>query len=254
MFSRLRHQIRNRLARLDCPGWLLPSSCALCGLEGVASVCAACHAQYFGGGNLRCACCALALADDGAARAGTKPSCGDCLVHPPAFDATLVATDYSAPADQMVLNLKFGARLALAPAIARLLAEAIRLDPHWIPPQVLTAVPLGGERLAQRGFNQALEVARPLSRTLDLPLDAMLAVRQRETGAQSLLQHGTRHDNMRGAFTVPAIALERVRGKHIGVIDDVITSGATLGELAATLKRFGATRVTNIVFARTRLH
>ncbi|WP_286758400.1 phosphoribosyltransferase family protein, partial [Ralstonia sp. RL] len=177
--------------------------------------------------------------------------CGDCLRQAPAFDATIVAADYAPPVDQLVLALKFGNRLELAPLMARMLRDAALRAQKLPLPSLLTAVPLGSGRLAERGFNQALEIAKPLSRALGVALAARLTERQRETAAQALLHPDERMRNMRRAFIVSSHALERVRGAHVGVVDDVMTTGATLNELAATLKRFGAARVTNFVFART---
>ena len=121
-------------------------------------------------------------------------------------------------------------------------------------PTLLTAVPLGPQRLAQRGFNQALEIARPLSAMLGIELAPQLALRLRETRPQTLLPPAQRQQNIRHAFMVDGSALARIAGRHVGVVDDVITTGGTLGELAATLKRYGAARVTNFVFARTPPH
>jgi predicted amidophosphoribosyltransferase len=115
-------------------------------------------------------------------------------------------------------------------------------------------VPLGPERLAGRGFNQALEIARPLARSLGIPLHARLAIRATDTPAQSSVTPDQRQSNILGAFSVAPEAIELVRGQHIGLVDDVMTSGHTLDELAATLKRFGAARVSNFVFARTPPH
>jgi ComF family protein len=179
--------------------------------------------------------------------------CGACLDEPPAFDATIAAVDYSAPLDQLVIALKFGGRLAMAPLFARLVRDALLHTPEAPLPDVLIPVPLGGERLRQRGFNQALEIARPLSWALGIELQPRLALRLRETDAQSTLHPEQRRKNMRGAFSVSPAFVDRIGGRHIGVIDDVMTTGETLNEFAATLKRFGAARVTNFVFARTLL-
>lgn len=180
----------------------------------------------------------------------SSATCGDCLKQPPAFDATIVAADYAAPVDQLVLALKFGNQLALAPLLGELLLQALALRPELEHPQFLTAVPLGPQRLSERGFNQALEIARPISRALKVKLMPALLVRQRDTRAQSMLPPDERHTNIRNAFIVPAGAADVVRGAHIGVVDDVITTGETLNEVARTLKRFGARRVTNLAFAR----
>lgn len=179
-------------------------------------------------------------------------TCGKCLKREPAFDATVVAADYAPPVDQMVLALKFGARLELAPLFARLLADAVlEQRGHVRMPDLLIPVPLGPRRLAERGFNQALEMARPLSRALGVALEPRLAVRVRETGEQARLHPDERRRNVRGAFTLGPRMAERIRGRHVGVVDDVITTGETLDTLASMLKRFGAAGVTNLVFART---
>lgn len=249
MPSRLPHWIQ--LLRTRIPA-LLPGSCALCGIDSAEALCSGCHQQYFSRRKDRCRQCATPAAATGASSA----LCGACLKRPPAFDATLVATDYAAPMDQLVLALKFGSRLALAPLFARLLCDALlAAQMKSIPlPTLLAAVPLSPQRLAERGFNQALEIAKPLSRTLGIALDPHALRRVRNTQAQAMLHPDERRKNIRNAFTVSHQAIERIHGQHVGIIDDVITTGETLGELAATLKRFGATRVTNLVFARTLPH
>lgn len=242
MLSRLRHWSQHALSRLPA---VLPCSCALCGGHGDEALCDECHAQFFSQQPHRCARCALPLPESSAS------VCGACLKQPPAFDATIVAADYAAPVDQLVLALKFGGRLELAPLLARMLKNATPQMRADALPALLTAVPLGPQRLAERGFNQALEIARPLARMLGSRIDAQLAVRAHDTHPQSLLHPDERHKNIRNAFLVTGDAIDRVRGMHVGVVDDVMTTGETLNELAATLKRFGAARVTNFVLART---
>jgi len=178
--------------------------------------------------------------------------CGSCLAHPPAYDATVAAVDYAIPLDQLVLQLKFGARLALAPWCARQIRDAVLARPGLPLPDLLCPVPLGPGRLAERGFNQALEIARPLAALLGVACHAALAQRTTETPAQSGVAPDARARNVRGAFAIAAPDL--VAGRHVGLVDDVMTSGHTLGELAAACKRFGAARVTNFVFARTPPH
>jgi len=180
--------------------------------------------------------------------------CGACLDQPPAFDATFAAVDYEAPVDQLVVSLKFGSRLALAPMFARLMRDSLLLAaPQPLLPGVLLPVPLGAARMSQRGFNQALEIARPLSRTLGVKLAPRLAMRLHDTSAQSSLHPEQRRKNVRNAFMISPEFVDRLHGQHVGVVDDVMTTGETLNELATTLKRFGAARVTNFVFARTLL-
>jgi ComF family protein len=252
---------------------LLPGACALCGGDSDDALCPGCAAQFFGpaAAIARCQICANPLGGHAlparhpadaerpsppttrpAGAAGVALLCGVCQAHLPAFDRTLVAADYAMPVDQLVLQLKFGHRLALAPLCARLLRDSVLSQPDFTLPVLLCPVPLGPRRLAERGYNQALEIARPLASSLGIALHAQLAVRLRETAAQSSVAPDRRQQNIAGAFAVPDAAL--VAGRHIGVVDDVMTSGRTLNELAATLKRHGAARVSNLVFARTPPH
>ncbi|MFN3788590.1 double zinc ribbon domain-containing protein [Massilia sp.] len=229
---------------------LLPSSCVLCGGLGREAVCPACTAAHARDVHTRCPCCANPVASgDGARR------CGACLADPPAFDATVAACDYAAPVDRLVLQLKFAGRLALASWMAGRLRGAVLArgpDLHALP-ELLCPVPLGPRRLAERGYNQALELARPLSASLGIALAPRLLERQLETAAQSGVAPGERRRNVRGAFAL-ADGRPSLEGMHVGVVDDVMTSGHTLDELAGVLKRAGAARVTNLVFARTPPH
>jgi ComF family protein len=168
--------------------------------------------------------------------------CGAFLAHPPEYDGTVSAWAYDFPADRLVHALKFRGRLQLAPWFARELASRLERIPDLIVP-----VPLHRSRLAQRGFNQAWEIARRLSALTGAPVLQSGVERTRPTASQALLPPGERRRNMRGAFEC-RIAL---RADSVVVVDDVMTTGATLDELARTLKRAGAAQVTNLVVART---
>lgn len=231
-------------------GMLLPCSCALCGDTAQSVVCTPCRERYAAPGGSRCPCCANPLGAQ--EQAGQR--CARCLAEPPSFDATLAAVDYAAPLDALVLGLKFGARLPLAPWFAQQMLDAVLARPGWPLPELLCPVPLGRQRLVERGFNQALEIARPLALSLGVPLRPRLVQRSIETLAQSGVAPSERADNIRGAFALADEAPDLVEGRHVGVVDDVMTSGHTLNELAATLKRAGAARVSNLVFARTPPH
>ncbi len=226
---------------------LLPAQCALCGGACAQVLCTPCREQYLGQLRPRCRRCANPLDD-------VSVLCGRCLRHPPAYNATITAADYAAPVDQLLLQLKFGARLALAPLFAQLLAEAVQRQADWQAPQWLCPVPLGPARLAERGFNQALEIARPLARQLAIPLLPRLAIRVRETRAQSGVAPRERKANLARAFVVAPEYAARVDGGHVGVVDDVMSSGHTVDALAAAFKRHGAARVTILVMARTPPH
>ncbi len=184
---------------------------------------------------------------------GDANRCGACLDSAPAYDASIAAVDYGAPFDQLVTALKFGGNLALASLFAHLMRDALLHVPQTPLPDLLLPVPLGDGRLVRRGFNQALEIARPLSRALGIRLETRAVVRLRETDAQSSLHPEQRRKNIRGAFSVAPAFVGKFDGLHLGLIDDVMTTGETLNELAATLKRFGAAQVSNFVFARTLL-
>lgn len=227
----------------------LPSSCALCRQTGDALLCVDCRQQYFKKELSRCRQCAIPLAKHDA-----HFICGECLSSPPGFDGTVVASDYSAPADQLVLALKFGHRLALSALFAELLRDAALRATEQHLPEILCAVPLGQQRLRERGFNQSLEIAKLLALQLGIRLDPELMRRTRETAQQSGLHPDERQKNVRNAFTPNQHAIELIKGKHIGVVDDVMTTGTTLHEIATVLKRFGASKVTNYVFARTPHH
>lgn len=228
---------------------VLPCPCLLCGTRGPDPLCAFCVHQYFAATPFRCRRCALPVAPD-------LPLCGQCLSNPPAFHGTITACDYAPPVDQLVLSLKFGQQLPVAPVLAQRLALSLRQSawPMADLPDLLTPVPLGAARLVQRGFNQALEIARPLARELCRPLDPALLRRRHDTVAQTLLAPDQRLANVRHAFTLNPALADKITGRHVGVVDDVMTTGATLQCVAQCLIRHGAARVTNLVFARTPPH
>jgi ComF family protein len=177
--------------------------------------------------------------------------CGTCLRHRPQFDMTVAVWRYAYPADRLVQALKFHGRLALAPFFAEVLACLVER------PDVVIPMPLHPARLTERGFNQAAEIARHLTGKLGAgkagagKLETRLALqgasRIRRTLPQADLPFDERSRNVRGAF---ACALD-LAGARVAVVDDVMTTGATLGELAKVLKRAGAARVENWVVART---
>lgn len=230
--------------------YLLPDYCALCKLQSKARICDACQEDYMQDSTHRCQQCALPLPTRHDKR------CGNCLKDPPAFDTSVVAIHYEAPVDSLVLGLKFGAKLNYAEIIAQQLANAIlrQWEPQLALPFLLCPVPLSRERLISRGFNQALEIGRPLSHQLGIPLQSDLLWRTKETLQQSSLHPDARYKNIQGAFAINPVWQSRIIGQHIAIIDDVMTTGTTLNEIAKTLKRHGAARVSNFVFARTNRH
>lgn len=220
---------------------LLASSCALCGQHHSGLVCQVCRNRHLSNSRARCRRCAIVLS-------GATTCCSRCVANPPSFDASFAATDYAAPTDILVQALKFRAHLPLAAAFADLLMTTVPRE-AIAGASVMMAVPLSAERIAGRGFNQAHEIAKPMARAWRLTLSTELCIRVRDTEPQSSLPLAQRRGNMRGAFTL--MRRDRFVGQHVVLVDDVMTTGETLEALADTLKRNGAARVTNLVFART---
>ncbi len=226
----------------------LPNLCALCGNLSQTTLCAGCDEAYWNESRLRCTVCAVPLpASRWTAR--TRYRCVDCMAEPPPFDASFALADYRAPLDTLAIGLKFRARLMLARDFAQRLA---RLTQDASPdeasqPDVIAPVPLASRRLAARGYNQAWQIAKPLARALGVRGDATLLERSLDTAPQSQLDLEARRQNVGRAFRVA----HAVRGLHVGIVDDVMTSGATLEAIAHTLKAAGARRVTNFVALRT---
>lgn len=218
---------------------LLPRSCLLCGDTAQSALCAGCAADLLRLASPVCSICAAPLVTP-------APRCADCLRDPPAYDATHAALRYAFPLDRLVQHLKFGGRHAFHRlASADFFAACLLAGPHP-DGDIIVPVPLSRVRLRERGFNQALEIARPLARALDLPLDTHALVRARDTPPQSRLPWRVRHRNVRHAFA----CTEDFAGKTVIVVDDVMTTGATLDAVARTLKANGAVRVVNWVVAR----
>jgi ComF family protein len=157
--------------------------------------------------------------------------------------------DYVPPVDGLVVALKFGHRLELATLFGTLLAE--RLAPLARADTLLLPVPLAFERQAERGFNQAHEIARVAQRRLRCTLRDDILLRTRHCAPQEALKAEARRRNVRKAFAVRATSQAEVAGRAVIVLDDVMTSGATLDEVARVLKQAGAVRVTNAIVART---
>jgi len=221
--------------------WLLPLRCLLCGGAGAHGVdlCADCGIELPRNQSC-CARCALPLATPAAL-------CGECQRRPPTWDAAWAPFRYGWPLDRLESRFKFGADLAAG----RVLSGMWRREtcPMALPQQILT-VPLHRSRLRQRGYNQVLELARPLARELRLPLCVDALQRVRCTEAQTELDAVGRRRNVRGAF---ALREGAALAPHVAVIDDVMTTGATLAECARVLKRAGVQRVDVWALARAPL-
>lgn len=224
-----------KAAAQDAASTLLPRECFLCAAPaGETLLCAACASGLPRLGSERCPVCALPTPGAGI--------CGACLKQAPHFDVTQAAFRYAFPLDRLVQSLKYAHRLAVADFFGRELAQlSLPFRPDLILP-----VPLAPARLAERGFNQALEIARPLARMLDAGLETRHVHRRRDTAPQASLPWKERQRNIRHAFECEI----DLSGSRVLVVDDVMSTGATLDELARTLKAHGAARVENFVVAR----
>ena len=229
---------------LKVDGWLRKAAravfsprCLLCGESGVEGrdLCRAC-AEALPWNDSACLRCALPLPAPGI--------CGACLQRPPPLTETHAAFVYGFPLDRLVPRFKFHSDLAAGRLLSELMAQGLRGLPK---PEALVPVPLHDSRLRQRGYDQALQLAKPLARALQVPLLPQLLVRRRATAPQSELDAGARQRNLRRAFEVRA---GEALPDHVTLIDDVMTTGATLEAAAKSLLRAGVARVDAWVCAR----
>jgi ComF family protein len=217
---------------------VFPPRCLLCGARGEddRDLCGGCAADL-PRNRVCCARCALPLKMASAL-------CGECIKHEPPFAATFAPFEYAHPLDLLLVRLKFTRNLAAGRVLAQLALDAFGTSNLSVP-QAIVPVPLHRDRLRERGYNQALELARPISDALGVPLHEIL-VRGRATAAQSDLDAAARRRNVRGAFDVVGDDLP----KHVMLIDDVMTTGTTIRECARVLRRAGVERVDVWVLAR----
>jgi ComF family protein len=215
--------------------WLAPR-CIACALYPGAPLCSGCEHDFFPSDAVRCRRCALRLISP------VAEQCGACLTEPPQFDSTATLADYAPPVSGMVAALKFSARLDLADAFARLLAAR-----ETQRPDMVIAVPLSFERESERGFNQSLEIGRVYARLTGAPLAERALLKVRHTAPQQSLARDARRSNVRNAYSVTG----EIRDRIVAIVDDVMTTGSTLDEIARVLKRAGAAQVINRVVART---
>ncbi|WP_454675643.1 phosphoribosyltransferase family protein [Achromobacter pestifer] len=208
-----------------------------------ARLCDGCTADIVAppsGGRPRCPRCALRLP-------ATASHCVACLRGPRAYIRTIAAFDYAPPTDALIQLLKTRLRLSMAPVLARLLAAAIRRDGGLTDGVMLVPVPASRASLRQRGMNPAGEIARSLAAELALPLVRNALRRRRETPRQTSLSRRARQQGAAGLFE----GLSAVRGRHVAVVDDVMTTGSTVQAAAEALLAAGASSVTVLVVART---
>lgn len=212
-------------------------ACLLCGGASIgAPVCPGCREDLPRLGEPRCPVCALPTPEGS--------PCAGCLRHPPAFVHTEAVYRYAYPLDGLVHALKYRGELTAA----RFLGEALAMRLTGAPrPELILAMPLHPHRLRERGYNQAVEIAKHLARRLDLPLQPSGARRLRDAPPQAGLSLKARIKNIRGAFVCDL----DLSGRRVALVDDVMTSGASLNELARAVLKAGAAEVHCWVVART---
>jgi ComF family protein len=213
---------------------LYPPRCALCTAPGQPGLdlCPDCEA----GLPRNTACCARCALPLPGAPPGTF--CGRCQRRPPRYHLACAPLLYRAPVDGLILRLKFGHALPPARLLGELLAKQLQLRTGPLPGRILP-VPLHPRRLRERGFNQALEIARVPARHFGVPLDAQSLIRVRDTATQSTLPARQRHANVRHAFAVT----RPMAGLHVALVDDVMTTGQTVNAAAHALRQAGVARV-----------
>ncbi|MBN2359918.1 MAG: ComF family protein [Deltaproteobacteria bacterium] len=203
-----------------------------------------------------CPCCGLPLATATAPAAGgdalAPAPCPDCAGagQTRAFDAARALYVYGGPIETAIARLKFGRVPQIAIAAGDLLARALEmgtLAPLGAACDAVVPIPVGRARLADRGFDQAVLMARQIGRRLDRPLLPRLLQRVHETRPQAMLDRDQRSDNVRGAFAATG---SLARGKRLLVVDDILTTGSTADAAAAALKRAGASRIEVVTLAR----
>lgn len=193
----------------------------------------------------QCDVCALPLPMDGLV-------CGQCQLHPPAFKHVIAPWRYSFPVDTLISRFEHQSRWPFGHMLARLLGQHLqhRFDNTQLPrPDCLLPVPMAPRHLRQRGFNQASMLARWLSEALNIPYDEHIVLRPHETVAQQALDAKSRKRNLLTAFALSPGA--SVQGRHLALVDDVLTTGATAHSLARLLVQAGARRVDVYCLART---
>jgi ComF family protein len=232
----------------------LPGLCVLCRDWCRRSLCEPCR-QRFAPLQARCGSCARTLP-------APLPRCGACVRQASAFQRCITGADYAAPWDELIAGFKFHHKTELAAPLCELMQRAVmhaaraaraelHADGDASRAALLLPVPLSRERLRERGYNQAWELARRVARRLRAPARADVLQRSRDTPHQIGMSRVEREHNLRDAFWVEPTQRWRLQGVHVALIDDVLTTGATAHAAALALTRAGAARVDVWVVART---
>jgi ComF family protein len=232
--------------RLRITQLLWPSTCVLCrqsGQEGL-DLCLAC-AGDLPANDFACRVCAEPLPTS-----ASDLVCGACLRRSPPFGTSFVPFAYGYPLDHLIRGLKFRDELACGRVLGELFARRLLAVRNGALPELIIPVPLAQRRYRERGYNQAAELARPISKLIGVPVRADLIIRQRETVEQTALNQKERRKNVRGAFA----HAKSLPARHVAILDDVVTTGSTVREIAQVLRRAGAKRIEVWAIARATRH
>lgn len=215
---------------------LFPLTCLLCGhYTRGHNICVPCEADLPKQDHACFRCAQLLL------NAEPRHACGLCLASPPAFDRTFALFSYQTPIVELITALKFQHKLPIAQMFGELLARKIKTE--WYKnaplPEIIIPMPLHAVRMRERGFNQAIEIAKPIQRELGLTIDFDGIRRIKATKAQSSLLATERKKNIAQAFWTS----RSYAGLHVAVVDDVVTTGLTVGEISSVFRRSGAKRI-----------
>lgn len=232
-----RHMVYKRL--VSALSNLVPQSCPVCGDRCFYPelLCPACL-EDLPQTETSCQQCGVKLSMDSV--------CGNCQADPPLFSQTFSAFAYGSPIDHLIQQFKYANRLDLGRVLGIAMAKQLGPKLKYLP-DLLVPVPLHRSKLRQRGYNQALELAKWLSKQLGVAVDTVSTSRQRKTLAQTGLPYKERRHNIRNAFSMVA---EKLAGKHIALVDDVMTTGSTANELTRILLKSDVKRVDVWVLAR----
>lgn len=230
------YELLRRLGRT-----LLPASCILCSAQGQEDLdlCDRCHADLLRN-HYSCSVCAEPL------DAIVGALCGACIRRRPRFRSTHCAYRYDYPLAHVIRAYKYQSRIAYSRVLGELLARSLAANRSAAWPQLLLPVPLGRARFAERGFNQAMEIAKHVAARLSIPIRTDILKRCRETAEQAGLERAGRRRNVRNAFTL----VQPLETVHVAVIDDVVTTGSTVSEIARVLRRAGVNHIEIWALAR----
>lgn len=222
---------------------LLPCICSLCGSSSSnhINLCNACQKELPWLTHT-CYRCALPLSEAG------PEVCGECLKKPVSYNTTIALFYYHFPIDRLISLLKFHNKIHFANLLGSLMAKkVVAYYAQDSKPALIIPMPLHQQRLKERGYNQAVELARPIAKKLEIPLSLTSCRRVLNTAQQSLVPADKRGHNVQNAFSVQLPFMP----EHVAIVDDVMTTGSTVAELARTLRRAGVKRIDVWCCART---